>query len=210
MTNPKTLKETPLVRVVDDDPGVRDALAFLLGNEGWRVATYPDAESFLAGDAPSDPGCLVLDVKMPGMTGPELQAELVRRGFIAPIVFLSAHGDIDMAVKAMWVGAFDFIPKPIDPPRLIKAVADAVAEDRRRRLGLPTEAALKARLSQLTERERQILRYAVRGLANREIAEALNVSPKTVEAHKTAVFRRLDVQGAAEAKALLDAFGAEV
>lgn len=210
MTNPKTLKETPLVRVVDDDPGVRDALAFLLGNEGWCVATYPDAESFLVGDAPSDPGCLVLDVKMPGMTGPELQAELVRRGFIAPIVFLSAHGDIDMAIKAMRVGAFDFIPKPIDPPRLIKAVADAVAEDRRRRLGLPTEAALKARLSQLTERERQILRYAVRGLSNREIAEALNVSPKTVEAHKTAVFRRLDVQGAAEAKALLDAFGTEV
>lgn len=207
MMNPKTLSEAPLVRVVDDEAGVRDALAFLFGNEGWRVATYPDARSFLADDAPSAPGCLVLDVKMPGMTGMELQAELVRRGFIAPIVFLSAHGDIDMAVKAMRVGAFDFIPKPIDPPRLLKAVADAVAEDRRRRLGLPTEAALKARFGQLTERERQILRHAVRGLSNREIAEALNVSPKTVEAHKTAVFRRLDVQGAAEAKALLDVFG---
>lgn len=210
MTTPKTLSEAPLVRVVDDEPGVRDALVFLLGNEGWRVAAYPDARSFLAADAPSAPGCLVLDVKMPGMTGMELQAELVRRGFIAPIVFLSAHGDIDMAVKAMRVGAFDFIPKPIDPPRLLKAVADAVAEDRRRRLGLPTKEALEARLSQLTDRERQILRYAVRGLSNREIAEALDVSPKTVEAHKTALFRRLEVQGAAEAKALLDAFGAKV
>ncbi len=121
-----TKDEAPLIRIVDDDGDLRDALLYMLSQEGWEAAAFPDAESFLRSAAPSAPGVLILDVRMPGMSGIELHRELRRRGFEQPVIFLTAHGDIDMAVEELRHGAFHFLQKPLDPEKLLSAVAQAV------------------------------------------------------------------------------------
>ena len=125
MTQPP-VDEDPVVRIVDDDDGDREALAFMLESSGWKVQAYSSARDFLVNDAPSQPGCVVLDVRMPGMTGLELQEEMNRRGFRLPIIFLTAHGDVAMAVGAMQKGAVNFLLKPIDPAAFARAVSQAV------------------------------------------------------------------------------------
>lgn len=125
-----TTAETPLIRIVDDEERMRESLAFMLKHEGFECCVYPTAESFLKGDTPSRPGCLLLDVQMDGMTGLELQEEMIRRGITLPIVFLSAHGDLDMAVDAMRRGACAFIQKTADRARLLQAIVDAMAKSR--------------------------------------------------------------------------------
>ena len=142
--------DRPIVRIVDDESAVREALAFLLQEEGWDVRLYSSAEDFLAHDPTDRPGWLVLDVKMPGLSGTELHAILRNRGFAVPILFLSAHGDIDMAVQALQKGAVDFIPKPLRPERVLEAVAKAVQNDRDRRDFGMTRDECRARLLRLT------------------------------------------------------------
>lgn len=202
--------ELPLIRVVDDEEAVRDALVFLFSQEVWQTTAYPDATSFLKNDAPSAPGCLVLDVKMPGMSGLELQQELKRRGFTAPIIFLSGHGDIDMAVHTMHFGAFDFIPKPIKPERLVNAVSRAIEADHKNRFGLPPKEEIESRISQLTTRERQILKLSLSGLSNGEVGERLGLSEKTIENHKSSVFKRLSVSSIKRVHALFAKLGIEL
>ena len=106
--------EQPLVRIIDDEESIREALSFLLGNEGWKTIGYENADTFLRSDSPSTPGCVILDIRMPGMSGLDAQKIMKDRGFVLPIIFLSAHGDIDTAVDTMRLGAFDFIQKPIE------------------------------------------------------------------------------------------------
>ena len=199
---------SPLLRIVDDDEDVRASLAFMLACEGWETRAFASAEAFLSGDTPSRPGCLLLDVRMPGRSGLELQAELVRRREKLPIIFLTAHGDIGMAVGAMREGAFDFIAKPVDPERLLPAVARAVEADLAARgagvAGVPAEAAT------LTGRELEIIRLAASGVVSRAIAERLSISRRTVEHYRASALKKLGVQdaaGAARVLARLDVAG---
>ena len=183
-----------LIRIVDDDDVLRSSLAFMLQAAGWKTQTYADAVSFLRQDALSVPGCLILDVRMPGMSGLELQLELNRRACLLPIIFLTAHGEMDMAVFAMKKGAVDFISKPVDPEKLIDAVSSALAKQQFRRAGLKTPADIVAGYASLTCREREVCQELARGKTNRETARTLHISERTVEGHRASSFKKLGVQ----------------
>ncbi len=196
----------PLIRLVDDDADVLEGLQFLLESEGWRVAAYASAEAFLTADAPSTPGCLVLDFHMPQMTGLELQKVMTERGYNLPIIFLTGHGDIDLAVAAVRRGAVDFLQKSASDmnSRLIDAVARAVARSLEGFADLtddPFEAQRK--LAKLTERERLIVEKIAAGQLNRQIAAQLGISVRTAEAHRAAATRKLGVKNAQELVSLL-------
>ncbi|MDO5531400.1 response regulator transcription factor [Sutterella sp.] len=192
-----------LIRIVDDEDALRDALRFVLEMEGWRVADYPTATAFLTGDAPSEPGCVVLDVRMPGMTGIEAQAAMNERGITLPIIFLTGHGDVEMAVSALQDGAADFIQKPIDNERLLKSIAWAAWQSASRAAGLPGEDAAE-RLSKLTGREREIAKLIAAGMLNREIAERFGNAVRTIEVHRASILRKLGVKTPEEIRALLE------
>ena len=183
----------PLIRIVDDDEGLRGALAFLLENEGYETACYSDARSFLTGDTPSRAGCLILDVRMPGMTGLELQRELSRRRFPHPVIFLTAFAEVDMAVESLKKGAFDFLQKPVDEEKLLAAVESAVLRDEAAARDLPTQAEFERRLDGLSERQRQIVGFAALGLPNPQIAERLGIALRTVKFHRAEAYRRLGI-----------------
>lgn len=192
------LQDDVLVRIVEDDPQLLDALDFMLTCEGWRVKTYPDAKSLLTQDMPSVPGVLILDQQMPGMQGAELQAELERRGCELPIIFLTAHGDVDLAVRVLRSGAFHFLQKPVDAEALMRATAEAVEKDLRRRGRIPDQAAAAEKLRVLTTREREVSALLAQGLLNKQIAERLGLSVRTVEVYRAAAYRKLGVKSAAE------------
>jgi FixJ family two-component response regulator len=187
-----------LVRIVDDDDSLRDALGLVLGLEGWKTASYRSAEDFLRGDAPSVPGCAVMDVRMPGLSGIEAQAEMNERGLTLPIIFLTGHGDVDMAVGALHEGAADFIQKPVDNERLLRAIGSACADSLLASLGLASGEEMRRRAASLTARERAIAELLAQGLMNREIAERLSIAVRTVEVHRAAVLRKLGVKSAAD------------
>jgi RNA polymerase sigma factor (sigma-70 family) len=184
----------PSVFIVDDDAGVRDSLAMLLELKGFAVRTYDSAEQFLARYRPEWPGCLVLDLRMPGMDGLTLQAELARRGVRLPLIVVTAHGDVAAARTALKAGAVDFIEKPIDNELLLAAVSAALERDLRTRDRAALEAAVAERLARLTGREREVLDLVVEGRHNREIAAALGISPRTVEVYKARVMEKLQVR----------------
>ena len=197
------------IRIVDDDDSLRDALRFVLETEGWRVADHAGAREFLTRDAPSTPGCVVLDIRMPGMSGIEAQRAMLERGIDLPIIFLTGHGDIDMAVEELRHGAFHFLQKPLDPEKLLSAVAQAVEADRRKRLGMPPVEEIRARIASLRSREREVMALLAQGFLNADIAARLGLSVRTVEAHRAAAYVKLRVKNAAEA-AQLWAAAAEV
>ncbi|HBC69559.1 MAG: response regulator transcription factor [Duodenibacillus sp.] len=196
-------EQQPLVRIVDDDPGLRGALVFLLENEGYEVAAFADAASFLKSEQASRPGCLVSDIRMPGMTGLELQRELKSRGNPIPIIFLTAFAEVDMAVEGLKSGAVDFLQKPVHEERLLGAVEAAINADRRARQGLPAREEIEMRLRTLTERERQIVALARQGLANPVIGERLGIGLRTVKFHRASAYRKLGVHTAEELSELL-------
>lgn len=185
-----------LVRIVDDEEAVRQSLSFMLEQEGFKTRTFASAQAFLSDDAPSVPGCVIVDVRMPGMSGLELQEELGRRGIRLPIIFLSAHGDIDMAVDTMSRGAVAFVQKSPDARRLLDAVYKALALDAGH--SDVTDAEAIARWNQLTDREKQVADLISQGLLNREIGERLGgISFKTVQVHRGEVCKKLGVRRAA-------------
>lgn len=187
-----------LVRIVDDDSDLRAAIRFLLESEGWEVADYYSAADFLLNDDPEIPGCLVLDVRMPEMTGIELQGELKQHLRQIPIVFLSAHGDIEMAVKTLHEGAVDFLTKPVQEDKLVPVISRAVKLDLiKRGLSFDHEE-IKERYKELTERETQIVSLLIKGLLNREIGERLGISTRTVEVHRARAFKKLQVHTISE------------
>ena len=187
-----------LVRIVDDDSDLRAAIRFLLESEGWEVADYYSAADFLLNDDPEIPGCLILDVRMPEMTGVELQSELKQHVREIPIVFLSAHGDIEMAVKTLHEGAVDFLTKPVQEDKLVPVISRAVKLDLiKRGLSFDHEKT-KERFRELTEREKQIVLLLTKGLLNREVGERLGISTRTVEVHRARAFKKLELHTISE------------
>ena len=198
----------PLIRIVDDDAAVLEGLAFILEGEGWKVRTSDSAEKFLREDAPSVPGCLILDINMPGMNGLDLQRTMRDRGYGLPIIFLTGHGDIDVAISTIRLGAVEFLQKTCDNDRLISAVRDAVARSRAGFADVAADPYDAIRLVQrLTERELFIAKRISSGLLNRQIAERLGISVRTVEAHRLAVFRKLEIKSVSELTTLLTMAG---
>jgi two-component system, LuxR family, response regulator FixJ len=192
------IKETPaVVYVVDDDAAVRDSLRFLLKSVGLPISPHVSAQEFLAVYA-GQPGCLLLDIRMPGMSGLELQQQLNLHGALIPVVFLTGHGDIPMAVEAMRHGAFDFLEKPFHDQDLIDRVRGAFEKDAENRRRLSDTDRIPGRLESLTAREREVLRLVSTGKLNKVIAADLGVSPRTVEAHRAHLMEKLGVQSVAQ------------
>jgi two-component system, LuxR family, response regulator FixJ len=187
-------QQAPTVFVVDDDEGVRNSLRFLLKSVGLATRTLACASEFLESYKPSQPGCLVLDVRMPGMSGLELQQQLNLRGAVIPVIFVTGHGDIPMAVEAMQQGACDFLQKPFRDQDLIDRIQRALERDARSRAALDEHARIRARLDSLTPREREVLALMTRGKPNKIMAAELGVSQRTVEIHRARV---MDKSGAA-------------
>ena len=192
-------EESALIRIVDDDASVRDALVYMLEQEGFDTVAYASAEEFLVNDMPSRPGVVVLDVRMPGMSGTRLQDEMIARRIDTPIIFLTGHGDVDMAVKALRKGAYHFLQKPVDTDELVRTLRECLEKTRR---GLTAEEAREA-IGLLTPRERQIAKLLLQGVPNHGIAERLSLSVRTVENHRTSLYRKLRVNSYEELKSLL-------
>jgi two-component system, LuxR family, response regulator FixJ len=192
------MKKNPLVMVVDDDSGIRNAMRALLKSVGLESAQYPSAQEFLAAYQPSQPGCLVLDIRMPGMSGLELQQQLNLRGAVIPVIFMTGHGDIPMAVEAMQHGAFDFLQKPFRDQDLLDRIQRAIVRDGELRQSLGEHARIKTHLESLTPREREVLDLMTQGKQNKVIAQDLGVSPRTVEIHRARVMEKMNAQSVAE------------
>ena len=185
-----------LVRIIDDDAGVRDSYRYLIESDGWLVRTYQDAEDFLANDDESVPGCAVLDVRMPGLSGLELQNYLNKISRNLPIVFVSAHGDIEMAVRAMRHGAIDFLPKPVDDEKLLASIEFAVDKGLKDALVSQEIAEAKERWMQLSPREQEVARLVAQGKLNKIIADELGIAERTVQVHRANACQKLGVKHA--------------
>ncbi len=183
----------PTVHIVDDDSAVRESLALLLGLRGYATRRYASAEEFLEGVKPGTPGCVLLDLRMPGMSGLEAQAELAARSIRMPIIILTAHGDVASARQALKNGAFDFLEKPVDDKALSATIDAALSADAEIQQRAGRTAAVKAQLERLTPRERQVLEAVVAGRHNREIAVDLDISVRTVEVYKARIMDKLQV-----------------
>lgn len=180
------------VFIIDDDPDVRDALALLMRSAGLSAASFCSARDFLARLSPRDSGCLILDIRMPGMSGIELQSEMHKRRIRLPIIFLTGHGDVPMAVKAMKAGAVDFIQKPLEEHRLVVAVMNALQLNARQSPLIARGAIAQAEsLDCLSKREMDVLQEMIKGRQNRAIAETLSISIKTVEFHRANIREKL-------------------
>lgn len=199
------IKAKCLIRTVDDNPAMREALEFMLTAEGWHVKTYENGRAFLTDDAPPTPGCAILDVRMPGMSGLELQQEMNVRGYALPVIFLTGNGDIDMAVGAMRDGAVDFVQKPVRQERLLKAIARAVTRSVSETGAVETEGAIRAKVQELTDREREIAELIGKKLTNRQISERTGITVRTVEVHRAAIIRKLGVRNPDEIERYLNA-----
>jgi FixJ family two-component response regulator len=186
------------VHIVDDDNDVRDATALLIETAGYNATAHANADSLLASITPDGGGCLVLDVRLPGMNGLELQRELAQRGIRMPIVFITGHGDVPMAVQALNEGAFDFLEKPLDDDALLDRVEKAVAQDADRRAREAAQANVEEHLDRLTPRERQVMEGMLAGKLNKVIGHELDMSTRTVEVHRARVLDKLGVRNASE------------
>ena len=185
------------VFVVDDDEAVRDSLALLLRSVELAVATFSSANDFLDSYDPAAPGCLILDVRLPGMSGLELQQRLADDGADLPIVFITGHGDVPMAVRAMRRGAVDFLQKPFSDQELLDRVQQALAEQSQRRQQSELKAEIAQRIRSLTPREHEVMELIVEGLANKVIANRLGTSQRTVEVHRASVMRKMQADSVA-------------
>jgi len=189
---------SPTVFVVDDDQAIRHAMELLLRSVGLRHRIFHSGDEFLEQYSPEDAGCLVLDIRMPGMGGLELQRKLTELGSTLPIIFITGHGDVPMAVKAMQEGAVDFIQKPFRDQELLDRVHDALRTDEERRGEREEQAGIAARLDKLTKREREVMDLVVTGKPNKVIAYDLGVSQRTVEIHRARVMEKMQAKSLAE------------
>lgn len=199
-----TAAPEPTVYVVEDDAAVRESLLLLLKLKGYAVAGFDSAEAFLAAAHPLQSGCLLLDLRMPGKSGLELQAMLKDRGVALPVIIVTAHGDVSAARTAFMSGALDFLEKPVDETALYAAIATALARDRHRREADDASAQVAARMARLTGREREVMWLVADGHPNREIGAALGLSPRTVEIYKARMMEKLQVRGLADLLRMLN------
>jgi len=189
---------TPTVFVVDDQPAVRHSLRWLITSAGLHVETYATAQEFLAHYDPAQPGCLVVDVRMPGMSGPDLQEELAARGIQMPIIFMTAYADTATAGRVLKMGAEDFLQKPFSNQTILDRIRRAIAADAENRRRCTDAQSLAARVARLTARERQVAALVVVGKTNKAIAQELAVSEKTVEFHRANAMSKLGAHSLAE------------
>lgn len=197
MTQPKETKRKPVVYIVDDDDGMRRALTVLTTTVGYQPVAFAKPSEFLAKYDPAQPGCLVLDVRMPEMSGLEVQQHLNKAGSMLPVILVSGHGDIPMAVQAMKDGAFDFLQKPFRDQELIDRINGALKLDAENRESVDRLADLKGREESLTPREREVLGLVVDGKANKVIAIDLGLSERTVEIHRANVMEKMGARSVA-------------
>lgn len=189
---------SPLIHVVDDDDGVRAALALLIGSVGLRVTGWPHPQAFVDGFDREAIGAIVLDVRMPGLSGFGVLERLIAQGVDQPVIMLTGHGTIEMCRRAFKAGAAEFLEKPVDDEDLIEALQHAVRQHVRSRQRHRADRAARERYAQLSEREREVLGFIVEGLTNKEIGRALDLSPRTVETHRAHLFAKLEVGSLAQ------------
>jgi FixJ family two-component response regulator len=201
------MSEPAVVFVVDDDPSMRRSLETLLRSVGLDVRPFSSAQEFMQAKRPDVPGCLVLDVRLPGMSGLSFQEELAKTGVALPVIFVTGHGDVPMTVRAMKAGAAEFLTKPFDDQVLLDAIHAAIECDRARRRDAASLAVLMARYHQLTERERQVMKLVVAGRVNKQIAADLGLSLVTVKVHRGQVMRKMLAKSVAELVRMADRLG---
>ena len=191
-------EHSPVVFIVDDDEGVRSSLRLLLKSVGLVPSALASAREFLDKYDPAQPGCLVLDVRMPEMSGLELQEQLNLKGAVLPVIFITGHGDVPMAVEAMQAGAFDFLQKPFRDQDLIDRIQRALDKDRTNRAALDERTLIRERLQSLTPREREVLAMVTSGKANKIMASDLGVSQRTIEIHRARVMEKMSAASLAQ------------
>lgn len=188
----------PIVFIIDDSLSVREALDSLLRSVNLKAVTFGSTDEFLRFARPDAPSCLVLDVRLPGQSGMDFQAELARLQIDLPIIFITGHGDIAMSVRAIKAGAIEFLTKPFRDQDLLDAINDGIEKDRARRRSIAELAPLRDRFESLTPRERETMELVVNGLSNKEIAAELDLSPVTVKVHRGSVMRKMDAKSLAD------------
>jgi FixJ family two-component response regulator len=197
----------PVVLIVDDDASVRRSLARLLRTEGYETETFGSAEEFLQNAPYKGSGCIILDVRMPGKSGMQLQEDLSNASSSLPIIFITGHGSLPMGVQAMKKGAIDFLSKPFDDAQLLAAVGAAIEKSRRAKADRDERDAVQGKVNLLTKREREILQHVITGMPNREIAFSLGIAEQTVKIHRSHVMEKLGVHSLAELVRLADKAG---
>ncbi|ESS71716.1 nodulation protein W [Methyloglobulus morosus KoM1] len=194
----------PCVYIVDDDGAVRNGLRMFLETAGLKCKTFADAEQFLAQYRPEGSGCLILDVNLPGLNGPQLQRELNRLKIRLPIIFLTAYGDIPMSVRAIQAGAVDFLTKPIQSDALIKRILEVLDQEAEKEISMDKEQGFHGLVNTLTEREMEILPLAIAGIPNKEIGHRLGISHRTVEVHRIRILKKTGCQNFLELSRLCE------
>ena len=203
----KAMELPPAVFVVDDDASVREALDGLFRSIGLQAKTFGSAAEFLQHKLPDAPSCLVLDVRLPGLSGLDFQAELAAAGLHIPIIFMTGHGDIPMTVKAMKAGAIEFLPKPFRDQDMLDAVQQALERDRERRQHNSGLAKLKSSFNTLTPREQEVMSLVTAGLMNKQVAGEIGVSEITAKVHRGNIMRKMGAKSLAELVRMADALG---
>lgn len=197
----------PTIFVIDDDPSVRQSLESLIKSVGWRVLIYGSAQEFLGSGHLDAPGCIILDVRLPGLSGLDLQQALLRAKSHLPVIFITGHGDIPMSVQAMKAGAVEFLTKPFREQDLLDALKLALDRDRTTRQQRAELAALRARYDSVTPREQQVMGLLVTGLLNKEIAATLGVSEVTIKVHRSQIMQKMQADSLANLVRMAERLG---
>jgi FixJ family two-component response regulator len=197
-------EEKSIIFIVDDDASVRKSLSRLLGSHGLTVETFDSAEQFLQREPYGGTGCIILDVRMPGLSGIALHDELARTDYHVPVIFITGHGDIPMGVEAMKKGASDFLPKPFEESQLLNAVNGALEKSVRDRANRTEAERARMRIDRLTPREKEVLPYIIAGMLNKQIAFKLDIAEKTIKVHRGHIMEKLGVDSVAELVRLAD------
>ena len=188
----------PTIFIIDDDPSVRKGLTRLVSAAGMNTETFASAREFLDSDNLDSPGCIILDVQMPEMTGPELQEELGKTSFGLPIIFLSGHGDVPTTATAMKKGAVDFLTKPVDGPILLETISISLEKDAENRRQRKISSEINAQINLLTAREFEVMTWVISGMLHKQIAGEMNISEETVKIHRGRVMHKLEIVSVAE------------
>lgn len=186
------------VYVVDDDPLIREALEQLIKSVGLKAYAFSSAREFLEKDLPDEPSCLILDIRMPGLSGLDLQDELTKRGLTIPVIFITGHGTVPMSVRAMKAGAVDFLQKPFEDQELLDAINNAIEQNKQTRKEQAEKRQIKRRVESLTSREHEVLVLVAAGMLNKQIAYDLKISENTVKTHRVRIMKKMKVESLAD------------